>query len=193
MNVKKINFGYIYLSLIPIYALIYTLLPEGYINYGDLENSFLMNLYLSAVTVTTLGYGDITPIKETAAILVGTEAVLGVVLIGMFLNQLSHKRSQIDKKAEREMEILREKFHECDKLLQFAAVIKRTEDENELETSVRDFILNIDMHDWKVLERICVIYVTEGDTKSFKDRFNREIVRIEAEYTELKKKLDGNY
>lgn len=44
-------------------------------------------LYLSAVTITTLGFGDITPVSTTARLLVGFQAVLGVVLIGLFLNR----------------------------------------------------------------------------------------------------------
>ena len=44
-------------------------------------------LYLSAVTITTLGYGDITPSPTSgvAKVLVATEAVLGIVLISMFV------------------------------------------------------------------------------------------------------------
>jgi hypothetical protein len=47
--------------------------------------------YLSAVTITTLGFGDITPVSSTARALVGTEAVLGVVLVGLFLNAVAQK------------------------------------------------------------------------------------------------------
>ena len=46
-------------------------------------------LYLSAVTITTLGFGDITPISGTARALVGSEAVLGVIVIGIFLGTLA--------------------------------------------------------------------------------------------------------
>lgn len=46
-------------------------------------------LYLSAVTITTLGFGDITPISQAARALVGSEAVLGVVVIGLFLATLA--------------------------------------------------------------------------------------------------------
>jgi hypothetical protein len=45
--------------------------------------------YLSAVTVTTLGFGDITPVSEAARALVAAEAVGGVVLIGLFLSALA--------------------------------------------------------------------------------------------------------
>ena len=41
--------------------------------------------YLSAATITTLGYGDIVPITTTARMWVAVEAILGVVTIGLFL------------------------------------------------------------------------------------------------------------
>jgi hypothetical protein len=46
-------------------------------------------LYLSAVTITTLGFGDITPVSEEARFLVAAEAVLGIVVIGAFLSLLA--------------------------------------------------------------------------------------------------------
>jgi hypothetical protein len=46
-------------------------------------------LYLSIVTITTLGFGDIQPVTERARLLVGAEAIAGVVLIGLFLTSLS--------------------------------------------------------------------------------------------------------
>lgn len=46
-------------------------------------------LYLSMVTITTLGYGDLVPIRESSRFLVGAESLFGVVLIGLFLNSLS--------------------------------------------------------------------------------------------------------
>jgi hypothetical protein len=58
---------------------------------------WLRMLYLSAVTITTLGFGDITPVSESARLCVALEAVLGVVLAGLFLNALAirvRKRSQ---------------------------------------------------------------------------------------------------
>jgi hypothetical protein len=44
-------------------------------------------LYLSAITITTLGFGDITPVSNSARLLVGLEAVLGVAFAGLFLNR----------------------------------------------------------------------------------------------------------
>jgi hypothetical protein len=49
----------------------------------------LRMLYLSVVTVTTLGFGDITPLSTTSRVVVGTEAVFGVVFAGLFLNAIT--------------------------------------------------------------------------------------------------------
>jgi hypothetical protein len=47
--------------------------------------------YLSAMTITTVGFGDITPVSESARILVAIEAILGVVLVGLFLSALAFR------------------------------------------------------------------------------------------------------
>jgi Ion channel len=50
-------------------------------------------LYLSASTITTAGFGDIVPVTNSARLLVTSEAILGVVLVGMFLNALAKRTS----------------------------------------------------------------------------------------------------
>lgn len=63
-------------------------------------------LYLSAVTITTLGYGDIVPITPGNRFLVGLESVIGILLIGFFLNSVAKQiarnqneaSSNVDKK-----------------------------------------------------------------------------------------------
>ena len=60
-------------------------LPEG----GDLDTQML---YFSLITVTTAGFGDITPATSTAQITVALEAALGTlylaILIGRIVGQL---------------------------------------------------------------------------------------------------------
>jgi hypothetical protein len=51
--------------------------------------------YLSAVTVTTLGFGDVTPVSSLARALVAAEAVLGIVLIGLFVNAVALDRPRM--------------------------------------------------------------------------------------------------
>ncbi|MGE4291296.1 MAG: potassium channel family protein [Desulfovibrio sp.] len=61
---------------------------------SDNEHVFWRMFYLSAVSITTLGYGDIVPINNTTRCLVSAEAILGLVLVGLFLNSLSHERDR---------------------------------------------------------------------------------------------------
>ena len=53
--------------------------------------------YLSATTIATLGLGDITPVSDVARILVGLEAVMGILTIGLFLNALAWRWSRLHK------------------------------------------------------------------------------------------------
>lgn len=46
-------------------------------------------MYFSVVTITTLGYGDITPQTEMARSLAALESIFGIVLIGLFLNSVA--------------------------------------------------------------------------------------------------------
>jgi hypothetical protein len=52
---------------------------------------FVRMCYFSAISVTTLGFGDITPVSSTARLLVAIEAVFGVVFVGLFLNAVAQK------------------------------------------------------------------------------------------------------
>ena len=48
-------------------------------------------VYFSAVTITTLGYGDIVPATTWARNAVALESVLGILTIGLFLNSLARE------------------------------------------------------------------------------------------------------
>jgi hypothetical protein len=43
-------------------------------------------LYLSAITITTVGFGDVVPTTTWSRFLVGLEAVFGIVVAGLFVN-----------------------------------------------------------------------------------------------------------
>jgi hypothetical protein len=58
---------------------------------GNLVRMF----YLSASTITTLGYGDILPITTASRILVSVESIFGIVTIGLFLNALAYERDKV--------------------------------------------------------------------------------------------------
>lgn len=51
------------------------------------------SLYFSVVTITSLGYGDVYPTNSIAKCLVTAESILGVVVIGLFLNAASQQLS----------------------------------------------------------------------------------------------------
>ncbi len=86
---KPRTYGITYLALIPAYAIVYFWCPEL---IGD-ERSFFECLYFSTVTITTLGYGDITPLGQAGQLVTASEALLGVVSIGLFLNAIASARS----------------------------------------------------------------------------------------------------
>lgn len=62
---------------------------------GDDSLNFIQSLYFSVVTVTTLGFGDITPNLSSRSLLISVvvQVVLGVLNIGIFLNSISNKIS----------------------------------------------------------------------------------------------------
>jgi hypothetical protein len=65
------------------------ILDLGRLIQGDLTSvsgHFGRWLYLSAVTITTLGYGDISPLTTRARLLISSEAVLGIIVIGFFIS-----------------------------------------------------------------------------------------------------------
>lgn len=90
--------GTVYLAFIPLFALVYFLNPEF---WGE-PLTLIQSLYFSTVTITTLGYGDIAPKTETARILTSTEAIFGIVTIGLFLNAVARRASDIQEGRRKE-------------------------------------------------------------------------------------------
>lgn len=84
------SYGLTYLLLIPIFAFIFFFTP----NVIGENRSFIECIYFSTVTITTLGYGDITPTNDIGRLISASESVLGIIIIGLFLNSLSRKRSE---------------------------------------------------------------------------------------------------
>lgn len=130
-------YGWTYVSLIPIFAIIYFFLPsssfEG--NLASSMDSFVTCLYYSTVTITTLGYGDISAKSEVVQFLVIIETVLGVITIGLFLNSLSIQKSKEISKQEKEKENAEKYKQECEKLLRHNKIIEQNIDFYHLYTS----------------------------------------------------------
>lgn len=81
----------VYLLLGTLWALMYTVvelaMPGSFRGLGDLSLADRDNIwiYFSFVTLTTLGYGDITPVTGTARVLVYTQAVVGIFYIAVLV------------------------------------------------------------------------------------------------------------
>jgi hypothetical protein len=58
---------------------------------SGLPDQFVRMLYFSAVSATTLGFGDIVPVTTVSRLLVTLEAIFGVVFVGLFLNSLAQR------------------------------------------------------------------------------------------------------
>ncbi len=99
-NQKPRCYGWTYLILIPIFAAIYDSIPC----LTNAELNFGRALYFSTVTITTLGFGEIHPLHPIAQALTALEALLGVTLIGLFLNSLSRASSEATKRIEQELQ-----------------------------------------------------------------------------------------
>ncbi|MFZ5866429.1 MAG: pentapeptide repeat-containing protein [Thermodesulfobacteriota bacterium] len=73
------------------FSFIYYWLGPKHIHAGDLGFSWTSMLYYSVVTFTTLGYGDIRPITEGAAMVVMVEVILGYIMLGGLISILANK------------------------------------------------------------------------------------------------------
>lgn len=99
-----LTYGVIYLVNILTFSLIYIFRFSNDFK-GDPIN-YVQALYFSVVTVTTLGFGDLTPRLDAALLLLAViaQVVLGVINIGLFLNSISHKLSERKDVAQKEFQ-----------------------------------------------------------------------------------------
>lgn len=87
-------------------------------------NGFADSLYFSIVTITSLGFGDIFPVSGSPMrIPVMTEAILGVITIGIFLNDLALSQSKLIEKKNKEREELLRKNTAIDKLKKYNHIL----------------------------------------------------------------------
>ena len=82
-----------------LYRLLETLSPGSFeMPDGDIQNDRILFLYFSLVTISTLGYGDMTPLTDRAAGLASVEAITGqmylVVLVAWLVGMHVSKRSK---------------------------------------------------------------------------------------------------
>ena len=82
-------FGYLLAAL--VFALFYVTLEEvqpGSFSLGETDDRVSSLVYFSLVTITTLGFGDITPVSRLARVVVGIEAATGICMSQFLLGGL---------------------------------------------------------------------------------------------------------
>ncbi len=97
---KPYTFASLYLGNIIIFSLVYYYFLDSEFSKPEHIN-FLQTLYFSIVTVTTLGYGDITPelTSDSLLITIIIQVSTGILFIGLFLNSLAQKLSDLRDEA----------------------------------------------------------------------------------------------
>ena len=98
-NISFLNFALFVLIIIVIYALAYAGIhfitkASTVTDAKGNQISGLMYIYFSIVTLTTLGYGDYTPVGKLPQLIAASEAIFGYVSLGFFVYILTH-RSEI--------------------------------------------------------------------------------------------------
>jgi hypothetical protein len=77
------------------YQNLLSLAEAGHGRAGPSWDTFWRMFYFSTATITTLGYGDIVPVTTTARMLTSSEAILGIILIGLFVNRVSSRQGSV--------------------------------------------------------------------------------------------------
>lgn len=69
------------------YSGIYLFFPDAFNYDGDELQTFDL-LYFSFTTLTTVGYGDVTPASQLAKVVANFEAIIGVIYPAIFISRL---------------------------------------------------------------------------------------------------------
>ncbi|MDE5842654.1 MAG: potassium channel family protein [Muribaculaceae bacterium] len=128
-NIRPIVWIGLYVAITPIFALIYWNLPAGQFRIPDAGTTdFGSWLYYSIVTITTLGFGDYTPMGGIAQCVTAVEVMCGLIFLGFFLNAVGSMKSEID--VETELQKQKRLKEEADKgvLLKLAPALLNTID-----------------------------------------------------------------
>lgn len=113
-----------YVCITPIFAFIYWALPDSQFRVPDgAATDYGSWLYYSIVTITTLGFGDYTPAHGGAQAVTAVEVMIGLILMGLFLNAVGAMKSEIDVGSEIEKQKALHKSIENDKLKQSVPMI----------------------------------------------------------------------
>jgi uncharacterized protein YjbI with pentapeptide repeats len=77
-----------------LYSLIYYHLGRSHFYVANMRTSYVTALYYSIVTFTTLGFGDIAPTTNIAAMIVCSEVILGYLMLGGLISIFAAKLSR---------------------------------------------------------------------------------------------------
>ena len=100
-NIRPVVWIGVYVCLTPIFALIYWGLPDDQFRLPPGETAGYGSwLYYSIVTITTLGFGDMTPAHAAAQAVTAVEVMCGLIFLGFFLNSVGAMKSEIDVESE---------------------------------------------------------------------------------------------
>ncbi len=136
LNFSPKIYGVAYLGLIPLFALVFWWMPINDFKTELNMNNFLTCLYYSTVTITTLGFGDISPISQLTQVFTIIESIFGLVIIGLFLNSIAHLKSSIDVAEEKKKNELKKYKQEKEKLFRHNKIIQTNIDYYILYTSI---------------------------------------------------------
>lgn len=121
---RPLGWAAAYLGIIVVFAIIYLVVPDC---WGGNEpiSGFVDSFYFSVVTITSLGFGDTYPVSGTPVrLLVATEAILGILTIGFFLNDIALSQSKLIDKRNKEEEERKRKGVAVGKLRLYAQELK---------------------------------------------------------------------
>lgn len=95
-HVLRYTFAFLVLTIV-FFAVLYAELGVGQAEGGAVTHDFMIGLYFSVSTFTTVGYGDFVPTPE-ARVVASVEALSGYVLLGLIVASafalLSHRSSR---------------------------------------------------------------------------------------------------
>ena len=71
-----------------LYNIVYLLDPNSFSQTIDVNKDFNSMFYFSFTTLTTLGYGDISPVNDLARTLANLEAIVGVMYPAIYISRV---------------------------------------------------------------------------------------------------------
>ena len=149
-------------------------------------NSASDAIYLSVVTVTTLGYGDITPLSDLMKLVMAFEAVMGLVIFGLFLNAIARDQERTHDNKLRDQEKKINKKNERDLCKKHDLLVLRMEDSYD---TYRNRIENLCMRALNSHEKLPVgrkvKNVDLAGFDSFRSFFFSELEEKELEHDRL--------